>query len=291
MKRLSFLFSVAAVAVVSMLSSCGDKKEDPKPAPSITAYIGTSGVKSATVASGESATITYSVTTGENIDKIEVTERIGSSTKPVTGFPKTSKFTSSTSDAGAIVVTSTGSEVFYDLKVTDSKGATSSVTITLNPAGAAMTYNSYTAKLLGAQTNAAGAYFASSTGTVYSGTQFNGLADKNIVDITFAEIGATTTVPTLLSSAQRSTETLTTGTGGSMTYFKSSSLNFATVTDAQLAAISASTSQKVTVATNGTYEFVNAAGKKGLINVTALTAGSDATKTNGSVTISVKVQK
>ena len=136
MKRLSFLFSVAAIAAVSMLSSC-KKTEDAKPAPSISAYIGSSGIKSATVASGSTATITYNVTTGENIDKIEVTERVGGSTKPVTGFPKTSKFTTSTTDAGAIVVTSTGTEVFYDLKVTDSKGATSSVTITLNPAGSA----------------------------------------------------------------------------------------------------------------------------------------------------------
>ncbi len=290
MKRLSFLFSVASIAAVSFLSSCKkDDKIDPKPAASISAYIGTSGTTSKTLADGDKATITYDANSGEKLSKLEVIKRKGGSTTNVIGFPKTSGFTSNTNDKNTVEVTSDGTEVFYDFKVTDAVGSTSTTTITLNPAGAAMTFSSYTQKLLGAQDNNAGAYFASSNGTVYSGLLFE--ANKNIIDITYAEIGATTTKPTLLSSVQRSTEGLTKGTGGTATYFKMSSLNFATVTDGQLASINASTVQKVEPSINGTYEFVNSAGKKGLINVSSITMGTNSTKTDGSITINVKVQK
>jgi hypothetical protein len=288
MKKLFFLLSMSAIALSLFLSSCGDDKDDPKPAPSISAYIGTSSVKSITVDKDEPVTITYTVTTGENIEKIEVIERVGGSTKPVTGFPKTSKFKTSTSDEGVVVVVSTGTEVFYDFKVTDSKGATQTVTVTLNPASEAKTFATYTARLVGAQTNSEGSYFASVTGLVYKAA--DAATNKSIIDVTFAQIGSPTTTPRLISPDFRGDASigLTAFADGTTTYFKASSLNFDTVNDSQLAAISASTSKSIIIAQGSTYEFVNAAGKKGLIKVTNYTAG---TGTNGSITIDVKVQK
>ena len=154
--------------------------------------------------------------------------------------------------------------------------------------------NTYTAKLMGAQNNAAGSYFASSTGLVYLSADAK--ANPGIIDITFAEIGSAVTKlePKLISPDYRDEEGIPTAfAGGTITYFKTSTLNFATVSGAQLAAITPGANKSIIVAKNATYEFVNAAGKKGLVKVTEYVP-NDPTKTltsNGSITIDVKVQK
>ena len=152
--------------------------------------------------------------------------------------------------------------------------------------------NTYTAKLVGAQNNTAGSYFASSTGLVYKSADAK--ANPGIIDITFAETGSTvaTLQPKLISPEYRDEEGLTAFDSGTLTYFKASTLNFANVSAAQLAAISGASLKSIAVAKGATYEFINAAGKKGLINVTDYVA-NDPTKAlgNGSITIDVKVLK
>lgn len=289
MKKLSNLFYMSAMAAVVFLSGCSKSTTDPKPAPtvSITGATGSTSNTSGYYSTGDKVTITFSATTGENIDQIVVSEvTYGSST--VTTPLKTIKsgFTSKTTDSESYEYTILSSSGPIDLKVEvkDDKGATASTIFTIK------LLSTYTAKLLGAQHNAAGAYFSSKTGLVYTGGDF--AANVNNIDITFAEIGSPLTVPTILSSDQRGTEGLTTGTGGLKTYFKSSSLDFSSAKASDLAGITASTSQKTSVSQNGVYEFVNPTlGTKGLIKVTNLVAGSDLTKTDGSVTIDVKVIK
>jgi hypothetical protein len=132
MKRLSFLFSVAAVAVVSMLSSCGDKKEDPKPAPSITAaWVGAAG--STIVPDALSESFTYTATTGESISEINVvaTYMSGTSSKsvPLSGYPKTKDFKSSTSHTETVsytMPTDASGNITLTISVKDSKGAVAS---------------------------------------------------------------------------------------------------------------------------------------------------------------------
>ena len=152
--------------------------------------------------------------------------------------------------------------------------------------------NSYSAILLGAQSNSSPAFLATSTGATISSS--NASANASIIDISYAELGSPTVSPYLLSAAQRDDEGLNAVTGGTSTYFKESTdfsyAKFDTLTNViALNGITASTSQKVAIASGKVYEFVNAAGKKGLVYVSTLAAGT--TSANGSVTLRVKVQK
>jgi hypothetical protein len=152
--------------------------------------------------------------------------------------------------------------------------------------------NSYSAVLLGAQSNASPAFFASSTGVTISSS--NASANASIIDISYAELGSPTVSPYLLSAGQRVTESLNAVTGGTSTFFKESTdfsyAKFDTLTNVvALNGITASTTQKVAISNGKVYEFVNAAGKKGLIYISSLSAGTSSA--NGSVTLRVKVQK
>lgn len=107
-------------------------------------------------------------------------------------------------------------------------------------------------------------FLSSVDGNLYNDDQFE--ANKAKVDITFATLKDT--IPTLLSSAQRATEGLATGTKGTITYFRVSELIFETATAKDINGVSTSGgSQKITVRKGETYEFVNASGKKGLIKI------------------------
>jgi hypothetical protein len=293
MKKLLNFFSFTALAASVFLSSCSTST-DPKPAPTIDAYFGGSGTISYT-GTGP-VTVSYAATAGEEIKQIDAiatyTDGTGAHTDNLTGFPKTGSFTSSTTDNGAIIYTFTATTpITVTFTVTDKKGNKASKAVYINQSAGIATY---TAKLLGAQKNTAGSYFASVNGTVYLSADALLNADK--VDITFAQIGATssTTKPTLISPDYRDELGLTAFVGGTITYFNTSTLGFDALTAAQLTAITGSAAKSVEVVQGGIYEFVNAAGKKGLIKVTNYTPGSTTganAGVDGSITIDVKVQQ
>ena len=152
--------------------------------------------------------------------------------------------------------------------------------------------NTWTAKLLGAQNNANGSYFKSSTGEVLSGS--NASSAPAGVDITYAAIGSPLAFPIILSYSQRSTEGLSNvPAGAEKTYFVETTLvpaDFLSATKSWAScfasAMPTSTSpQKVTIAKDKIFAFKNAAGKMGLIHIQDVVDGID-----GSVTINVKAE-
>jgi hypothetical protein len=177
----------------------------------------------------------------------------------------------------------------WTFKITDKDGVTAEVSFTLTT-HTAVTYgqiNTWSAKLLGAQNAAAGSFFASSSGNIY--TQADAAANAATIDVSYGVI--TPGNESFISPSERATYGFTPYTGATITYFDASSITPAVfdvlVNDSLIKDITTPATKVVSnIALNGVYKFVNAAGKKGLIKVTALTAGAA-----GSVTISVKVQK
>jgi hypothetical protein len=150
--------------------------------------------------------------------------------------------------------------------------------------------NSWSAKLLGAQTNSAGSYFNSATGEVLAGSVAS--TTPAGVDITYAALGSPIASPTILSYKQRGTEGLAgVPTGAEESYFVET-----TITPTQFLDESASwsnllsglnfTAQKTVIATDKVYAFKNKNGKMGLIHIATIVDG-----VAGSTTINVKSEK
>jgi len=153
--------------------------------------------------------------------------------------------------------------------------------------------------VLGAQTNDLGSRVASATGDVYAVCDL----DSNIryVDITYAA-DRVTAKPTFFSNPERGRVGFATtvptnnvvcgGTstgGGTATYFvlAPNTVDFATVTDAQLGALNiAATAQSIAVETGKIYAFLNGRNKKGLIKVNSIVGVAD-----GTINFDIKVQK
>jgi hypothetical protein len=153
--------------------------------------------------------------------------------------------------------------------------------------------------VLGAQSNALGSRVASATGDVYAVCDL----DSNIryVDITYAA-DRVTAKPSFFSNPERgkvgyattvpASNTVCGGTstgGGTATYFvlAPNTVDFATVTDAQLGALSVpATAQSIVAETGKIYAFLNGRNKKGLIKVNSIVGAAD-----GTIAFDVKVQK
>lgn len=275
--------------LVGILLSAGCKKktEDavkPSPTVSIDTVSGVSSKSSGYFSAGDAITLKYSVTTGENISSIVISESPSSgAAKP--SVTKSADFDAPTSHKGSYttVFPADVATLTITVKVTDTKGGTSSVAFT------AKTAVTKTDQLLGAQGNITfGSYYSSLEGVAYPNSDFE--ANKNKIDITFGEFGSSLT-PMLISSDQRTIDGVSSGTGGLKTYFKLSTLAFDGVTPSQLAALSPSTDQKIAIQTtpNVVYEFVcPTLGTKGLIKINLYTAGG-ANPTGGTIKFDIKV--
>ena len=153
--------------------------------------------------------------------------------------------------------------------------------------------------VLGAQNNALGSRVASATGDVYAVCDL----DSNIryVDITYAA-DRVTAKPSFFSNPERgkvgyattvpASNTVCGGAstgGGTATYFilASNTVDFATITDAQLGALTVpATAQSIVAETGKIYAFLNGRNKKGLIKVNSVVGAAD-----GTITFDIKVQK
>jgi hypothetical protein len=192
-------------------------------------------------------------------------------------------------------VSGTGTTYLY-FEVDESSSAFSRKVLTINATGTAGV-NTYSNVVLGAQTNAAPSRLSSATGQLY--TACDASANINDIDITYAALGASAS-PTILSNPEREVKGLSTeakncdDTAGSntsggpgTTFSKSSGTDFNGATDATLQALTVSgSSQSVVVAQGDIVAFQTKDGRKGLIKVEDVVAG-----TSGSLKISVKVQR
>ena len=176
----------------------------------------------------------------------------------------------------SVTPSATVTAVYVD--VVDNNDKTTSATLSLNMGSAYGLINTWTNILLGAQSNANGSYFASSTGTVF--TSSTAPANVSIIDIAY----------TVLSGTESLVSPSITTISGNITSFVASTVTAAQfnamTNDSILTSISNASATSIGITSGGVYAFVNSAGKKGLVNVTALVTG-----TSGTATIAVKVQK
>ena len=149
---------------------------------------------------------------------------------------------------------------------------------------------SYTAKLLGAQSNNAGSFFSPKDGKVYSTGDSLTFA-ANGVDISFAQTGSPTS-PKFVSLSARAGEGLrrvtTVNRATTFTATAYTKAQFDTVSNGFVKGLASGGTLTVGVEQSKVYKFINAEGKKGLAYVSNLTLG---TGTDGTVTIDVKFEK
>jgi hypothetical protein len=275
------------------LSSCSSDEEE-TPAPTIAINTNSLGAvqTGGTAATGTTVTINLTADASEGIAKLNATKTVGGAETSLSGYPVTSNFNSSTKHTwnATYDVVETSGTVVLKFSVEDKKGKISSKSFTINVADLSV----WSAKLLGAQSAVAGSYFASSTGTVFTGAE----AQQNVssVDISYAFL---TAGPTLLSWAFRADPstglTATVPAGALETKFAATNLTAAdfiainSSSDAKFTqgsgSVSGSSSQNVLVEQSKVYAFMSGS-KKGLIHIDQINTGL-----NGSVNINVKVQK
>ena len=189
-----------------------------------------------------------------------------------------------------VVILASSATTFTSCAKKEDPAPTTTTTSTLTFPG----ITSYTGKVLGDQANTAlGSYFATSNGSVYLSGDF--ATNVSSIDLWFfSDPRGTPTTPTLSSPSERAAEGFTTNTTGGINYIGDapSNINFASLTAGRLDSMAAPSTKQVAVGTTvptGVYSFKNAAGKKGVIKVTAVNFG--ATSANNTVTIDVKVQQ
>lgn len=207
------------------------------------------------------------------------------------------------------------STLYLNVEVDESGSKYTYKRIKLNIAGSGL-IDTWSNVELGAQSNSRPSRMVSATGQTF--TSCNAAANINYIDITYAAIGSSDAVPTILSNPQRSTEGLSTTipsttvcnegetnpstAGGPATKFLSTTLtssDFNAITDAAgltsaLSGLTFGTNQKVTASSGSVIAFQSADGtRKGLILVSSLTQGTNTTDADldGYATVSVKVER
>lgn len=245
-----------------------------------------------TVGRGSVVTFVVSAKAQKGIKSIHVTKKVNGVETALAGYPKTSGFSTDSTYDWQVQYTANDPEnqVILTFTVENKVGEIQFITYTLTLTDSSLPL-SYSAKLLGAQNNAAGSFFSPKTGLVYP-TSDSANFIVNGVDISFAQIGA----PVFISLSQRGTyglkKVVTINRTTQFREFDSSTMNqgiFDGLTNGQLQSLSlGSTNGTIQVTSGAFYGFSNEEGKRGVIHVTNLNTGSG---TDGSVTIDVKFEK
>lgn len=295
MKKISSLLALLLVGGMAVLSSCN--KDEANPTLDITSG-GTITGSSATLASDVTFSVGLTATGPDSKLKtftVKRTDVNNTTTTPVDTAINSDNFTYTYNGRTGQV---SGTET-YVFTITDDNGNTASRTVTVTISGSGVV--DYTAKMLGAQSAAAGSFFSTSTGAVYQIADAKlssasvdfcyyfaspASGDNAVIaapDDTEANVyyGATNrpdTWPTR-NPTRFATTTLTTA--------NFNSVNTLTELSTSAAPAATATATDVTdLSVNDVVAFKTAAGKLGLFRVSSLTATS-----TGSITIEVKVQE
>ncbi|MCK4661657.1 MAG: hypothetical protein KAT68_02225 [Bacteroidales bacterium] len=287
MKKLNYLLGLFLIAALSFsFTSCDDEEVDAI-APSITLTQETGYINAdAIVTPNAELKFKVDIRKGDaNMEKLTLTEggqHVADS--PYEDVDGSADVVEITFDAKA----NEGNYV-YKFEVTDKDGETASVsvTITVEVSGGAIT--TYSSKILGAHQSTSGSSFASTNGTVYS------LADAatNSTLIDFMYFYGATNEATIAAPDDTDAATVFDLSGfatkNATRFATANSVDFANVTD-DVEIISAATSASSTkinhLAIGNVIAFKTAAGKMGLLSITAMTTGA-----TGDITIDVKVQE
>lgn len=275
MKKVKFLTLIASIATLGFFTTSCSPTEDTAPVITPSAN---STISGSTIYEGDVVFLEYTITSENKLASVEITDQTSKTIKA---------FTISDSPLYACEITGlTAGTYTLNVVAIDKKDlkSTSSITITVVAAPALKTWDNV---ILGAQSATEGSYFDIATGNVLGQTAAE--TTGTTVSYSYASIGATTPVATLIAPNVRISEgdLSKTSAGAEKCYFKKSTLTFATATKTDVAAltVSATDAQKITVAKGDVIEFLTASGKKGLISVVDLTDG-----VSGKIIIDVKVQ-
>ena len=280
MKKVNLLLFSVFVVLAGLVSSCTkDTTYD-----TCISFAGDTGYTAAdaTVTSGSTFKVKWTVTSSTNMAYFSILKDGSAydvwSQKEIPSASKSTYIAEVTITAPLTAGTYTYDFVVYDKDKVELGRKSIVITVT-----AAVQLNSYTAKLLGAQNNAAGSFFVSETGDVLLTSQLT-TANRPKVDITY---GINNSSSTVMSASVRESLGFPAFSNATETKYKASSLDISAVTNADLVAIdfTSGAATSIVVAQSSTYAFKNAAGKVGIFKVTVLVAG-----TSGSITIDVKVQ-
>lgn len=294
-KKLSTYFmSLMAIAGVLAFSSC---TEEEKAAPTVkinTNSLG-SNQSAGTAAPGAPVTINYTANAEGELKSINVTTSLGNTETSLTGYPKTSNFSSSKSHTDNVIVNAptTGSTTVR-ITATDKDGKTGSVSfvITSDANVGLRTWNDvylYTQNAQGPAVTGdkVASFLNTTTGAKNTRTEISSLAAtvQAQFDITLGEAASTSW---FINPTARGNFSLVNADGATSTKFDAYTGTFASVTSTTLAALTAPTSDNVSVLNSAVVAFKNNAGKNGVIAVTA----QDGTSTTPTwVRMNIKVQQ
>ncbi|MBE0647562.1 MAG: hypothetical protein IH596_07255 [Bacteroidales bacterium] len=300
MKKLLSFFSIMLFGVI-FLSSCA-KSDDPSPSPSnlkpTINFVAQSGYVSGDAIVYVSQEFMVNITAFANTTSSSKLVKF-TVTRVFNNVPSVVLDTTMNLNALNIVVTATsqsvpGDEVWY-YKVTDKDNQTSEVSLTLTTMVVAGPINTFSMKILGAQSSTTGSSFASFDGSVYNLAQAK--LNQGNVDLMYY-YGATDLSTLAAPDDDHAALIFTNSTNGLQTWTIKNNTRYKLVTDAvnwdaieDDAVIVEQTASGVTLSriTNlavGNYlAFITASGMKGMIKVESMTTGGD-----GSITISVKIQ-
>lgn len=292
MKKLRLLLTVSVAAMTLMFTSCKpDDTVDPVgPSFDFTA----SSAKSFSVKPNDTVTFTVVTAKGDkNLDKL--TFRVSGNPVLKTRVLVNGEVLSTdgeykikaSEDAGKTytikyVAASTSATESLVVAAIDNDALTAGLTVTVTTSSYATT--SYSARLVGAQSNVELGSYLSTSGVVTGQATATTATDMML---SFAQLGLSFT-PTLISTKtdDRTPEGLTKGsTSSATTYFSSTSLTMNASGDDIAAATVGATAKKITVAKDGVYLFQQG-NIKGLVKVTSLSVVS--TAATGTATIDVK---
>lgn len=290
MKKLQLLALSLSVFSLGFLSSCSEETTDPL-GPTID-WVNSTNLEQ-TITEGESVTFEFYVKEGDS--KIERVEAYLKTAGVNAHFYDSNDSSSVPSDGEKMTLTKafadkTGSPFTVYFTVTDKDGLsiTDEVKVIVNAAATPLTDQG--SQELGSHDNATlGSYYSVTEDETY--TQSVAGADatsQSKVDIIFY-YGATNEATLAAPNDETVGSTgvnLTTGwTTKNATKFSTTTVDFATATDATIEGLSATASKVTNLEVNDVVYFETVAEEKGLIKITAITVGAD-----GSATISVKVK-
>lgn len=295
MKKInSLLIGVSILFAGFFTTSCN--KDTTAPSPTVT-FI--NGVTSGTASNG-SYTISGTAKAPGEFEKIQfftVTTTNGSTIETELTSLRITSFTNDTIQNFQVNLSNLTTTTVIKVMVTDKNGSSGSATFTINVSAAAGNITSYTAKLIGAESNnSVGSAFSTSSGNVYNQSQ--AISNSTSVDFLYfysSTVGVNSEIISPLYGSVNWSSYVTWSNPNSTKFARTTAITsaeFDAMTDDSkitsiVSSITWNTDERVvSLAIGDIFAFKTASGKYGLTKVTGLTAGAD-----GSITISVNVQQ
>lgn len=294
MRKITNLFlALGVIAMMGVTTSCEDSAT--VPGPDITL-----SQTSTDVESGGTVYIAGTIVAEGKLDEVQISKTYADgkseTDQSITSF-KTGVITEATADNTYNINYSLDNvvqDVTITIKAIDKNGASASQNYTVTVTAAPGEISEFTAILLGGQSTSEPSLLDANTGTRY--TVANDEGKNHAADVDIVYYYGNTNNATLAAPDDETVD----GTGANSfnwtgswstknaTRFGDSSIDFDAATDdSDIALIGSLTASKMTgLAIGDVLAFETAAGKKGILKVTALTDGE-----SGSITLSVKIQK